>query len=532
VNNGSNYTLYQEFVTEGDIQELNITWKQSPYGFNATSYNYRTERTVISTTLRASLVFWDIQVWPDDGAYTVTASNECGASNESVLRLHVVETCFKYPKPEPVRQHNTTVLAEPEIQGAVQLTATFHGPNSGDYRTEWKEDDSVVCTEYSNIPLHFRCNQSVMFLVHCMFVANLWILSPSYTSSGQYSVYSIYSDGTSSNSTIDLHIVRQPHVVSCTTGPPRADRKGCAQFVCQVSNYSEFVRVSVVENDKKQYNKSTEDLSFGCEAGVVNLPATCTVNISTSSLPSGKREYRLCAGYNGSVAHAPPPKCSDNIKITVSGNSGSENLRNDSIAGGSVVVVALLLLVISVAACVVYRRRNASVSWGSAVQTGPGTPLLHSTEQEPYLKTTSPKKPRTRTQEYDDITETDHQPSGDNTNTIVQSPGGRPTTPLWKTVRGGPLQREELVHVAKAVRHWACLARYLGLPEPVIVAISEDHRGNYEEQKFQMLLKWYTQQPKPPSKQALVRIVEEKMRDPVLTQDIVNILGTDQALSV
>ena len=59
------------------------------------------------------------------------------------------------------------------------------------------------------------------------------------------------------------------------------------------------------------------------------------------------------------------------------------------------------------------------------------------------------------------------------------------------------------------------------------MAISENYRGDYEEQKFQMLLTWHQQQPTPPTRQSLVRIIEEKMGTE-LTQDIVNIVGTEQ----
>ena len=97
---------------------------------------------------------------------------------------------------------------------------------------------------------------------------------------------------------------------------------------------------------------------------------------------------------------------------------------------------------------------------------------------------------------------------------------------MWKNVRSGPLERGELVHIAKAIRRWSVLARYLGLTEPDIIAIEENHVHNYEEQKYQMLLKWYQQQKPPPTRQSLVRIIEEKMKDSRLAQDIVNIVGT------
>ena len=93
-------------------------------------------------------------------------------------------------------------------------------------------------------------------------------------------------------------------------------------------------------------------------------------------------------------------------------------------------------------------------------------------------------------------------------------------------VRSGPLEREELVHIAKAIPRWPVLARYLGLTEPVIAAIEENHVHDYDEQKYQMFLKWYQQQKTPPTRQSLVRIIEEKMKDSALAQDIVNIVGT------
>ena len=96
--------------------------------------------------------------------------------------------------------------------------------------------------------------------------------------------------------------------------------------------------------------------------------------------------------------------------------------------------------------------------------------------------------------------------------------------PLWKRVCPGELERGELVHIARAIPRWSSLARYLGLSDPDIVAISENHKGDYEEQRYQMLLKWYQQQATPPTRQALVRVIEEEMGTK-LAQDIVNIVG-------
>lgn len=49
---------------------------------------------------------------------------------------------------------------------------------------------------------------------------------------------------------------------------------------------------------------------------------------------------------------------------------------------------------------------------------------------------------------------------------------------------------------------------------------------DYEEQKVQMLLKWFQQQPAPPTRRNFVRIVEERMKDSVLAQNMVNTIHT------
>ena len=117
-------------------------------------------------------------------------------------------------------------------------------------------------------------------------------------------------------------IVRQPQVQSCSSGALRTNSKGHAEFQCQLSNYSDYVQVVVVEDNRREYNESTRNLSFSCEAHVQDRSqATCTVTIS-SSAHSGKRDYQLCAGYNDSVASTTPLQCSDTITVTFSGTSG------------------------------------------------------------------------------------------------------------------------------------------------------------------------------------------------------------------
>ena len=340
VRNGTNYTIYQEFVTDGNIQDLNITWTRIPYPLDPTTHNFRIENTIHdSRVLKASLVLWNIQVVPGKGKYTVTASNECGVSNKTVFSLDVDSTCTQYSKPQPIILQNSTAVAEPNVGVFLQLTATFRGASDGDYAALWMLEDSEICLEQSDDNKNFNCDRTV--LGACWFQANLWMLSPSSASSGQYSVFAIDGDDRGNSSIINLSkltvflflsdslyfslcvsgIVRQPQVQSCTSGSLKTDSKGHAGFQCQLSNYSDYVQVVVVEDDRTEYNESTQGVLFGCEAHAQDRSqATCTVSIS-SSLHSGKRDYQLCAGYNDSVVHQTPLQCSDTITVTFSGTS-------------------------------------------------------------------------------------------------------------------------------------------------------------------------------------------------------------------
>ena len=95
---------------------------------------------------------------------------------------------------------------------------------------------------------------------------------------------------------------------------------------------------------------------------------------------------------------------------------------------------------------------------------------------------------------------------------------------LWKTVRSGALEREELVQIATVINQWPTLASHLGISESTIDSIR--HSYDYEEQKYQVLVNWYQQQNPPPTPQSLVRIIEEEMKDSVLAQDVVNSVGS------
>ena len=114
-----------------------------------------------------------------------------------------------------------------------------------------------------------------------------------------------------------VDISRKPWIKFCTPGQLTGDNDvENSRFSCQISNYSDYVHVVVVENNRREYNESTQNLSFSCEAHAQDrLQATCTVTISPSA-HSGKRDYQLCAGYNDSVASTTPKfHCSDRITL-------------------------------------------------------------------------------------------------------------------------------------------------------------------------------------------------------------------------
>ena len=202
VGNGSNYTLYQEFVTDGDVHNLNITWHRIPSPLDPSTDSFRVENHFIdSMTVNASLFLWNIQLTPDDGKYTVIASNDCGMSNQSVFRLHV-DICEQYEKPQPQTRHNIMVVAELELPNPLKLMVKFRGASDGIFQTDWNFGDSD-CLEYGKHTSKFSCNRTVM--VACYFAANLWITNATYTDSDLYIVHALDDDGDKSNaSTIDL----------------------------------------------------------------------------------------------------------------------------------------------------------------------------------------------------------------------------------------------------------------------------------------------------------------------------------------
>ena len=108
---------------------------------------------------------------------------------------------------------------------------------------------------------------------------------------------------------------------------------------------------------------------------------------------------------------------------------------------------------------------------------------------------------------------------------VVQNRSSQDTV-LWKTVHSKVLERGDLVHIASVLDHqWPVLAWCLGVSETTIATIRQNYALDHEEQKFQMMLRWFQDQSTPPTGQGLVRIIEEHLKDVTLAQDVVNILG-------
>ena len=107
--NGSNYTIYQEFVTEGTVCDLNIMWGRIPSSLASSNGSFRVENQIVNnSTLNASLTLWNIQPFPDEGNYTVVASNNC-TSNGTYFILQV-NICEPNKLPEPVIKYNIRVI--------------------------------------------------------------------------------------------------------------------------------------------------------------------------------------------------------------------------------------------------------------------------------------------------------------------------------------------------------------------------------------------------------------------------------------
>ena len=198
VNDGSNYTLYQEFVTEGNVGDLNITWTRAP-PLDPPTDVFRTEKHVINNrTLHASLILFNIQ---ENGRYTVTASNGCGMSNSTVFRMQV-HYCSEYDVPEPLTEYNLMVIPEPELPNVLHLYVRFLGSSYGDYQTIWHFEDAS-CLEYAPHTSHMSCNRTT--LQHCRFEAHLWIANVTKENSDSFTVQGVDDDFDMGNSsTIEL----------------------------------------------------------------------------------------------------------------------------------------------------------------------------------------------------------------------------------------------------------------------------------------------------------------------------------------
>lgn len=95
---------------------------------------------------------------------------------------------------------------------------------------------------------------------------------------------------------------------------------------------------------------------------------------------------------------------------------------------------------------------------------------------------------------------------------------------VWKSTNSSKLLKlDDLLPISKVISHWKELARHLGLSKADIVTIQHNNSHDYEEQKYQMLRKWFEQKPTPPSRQSLIKTIEEKMKDCELAGEVASV---------
>ena len=199
--NGSNYTLYQEFVTEGNVHNLNIMWSRIPYSLEYSNGSYRLDDDVINnTTLNASLTLWNIQFFPDYGNYTVEASNNC-TSNKTHFFLDI-DVCEPDKLPQPITQRNVTVIAEPALPNPLNLVVKFNGTSEAIFAPTYWSFGYQACLESGSQHSKFSCNRTVTG--QCSFVANLWIPDATYVNAGLYTVQALRDAEHTNASTVDL----------------------------------------------------------------------------------------------------------------------------------------------------------------------------------------------------------------------------------------------------------------------------------------------------------------------------------------
>ena len=204
---GWNVTFYQIFYTAGLVNKLNISWVRHPGSLSLSAGHYITSEIILNDhKLNASLTIFNAQPYPDEGVYNVTASSDC-TSNTTVFYLQMY-ICNVTAVPEPLEQHNVTVIPEITLSSELHLRIPFHGaPNPGWSDTNWMYGNSVFCIEdsYPPNPMIY-CNRTRVASANCTFTADLWISKPSHANSGTYTVNAISTIGQppSNNATIDL----------------------------------------------------------------------------------------------------------------------------------------------------------------------------------------------------------------------------------------------------------------------------------------------------------------------------------------
>lgn len=198
---GENVTIYRVFITDGNLNGLNITWTRVPSALSYSAGRYKTNTTFTDNRANASIVLWNLMLVPDIGRYTVTACSNC-TCNETTFELQIWP-CDPDKLPQPLQLYNTLLIAEPSLSGPLPMYVKFHGisTNSFQFPIDWTYNGKDICYQDSTAhdTANFSCNSTN--LGNCTFITNFYIYHPSHANSGNYTVQAIGS-GVSSRKAI------------------------------------------------------------------------------------------------------------------------------------------------------------------------------------------------------------------------------------------------------------------------------------------------------------------------------------------
>jgi hypothetical protein len=199
---GGNVTMYRVFHTLGNPPRVNITWVREPSSLSLSNGRYQINNSLSKGTIRASIMVWDLMLFPDVGSYTVTVCSNC-TCNKTTFVLQLFK-CDPTALPEPVTQYENINITD-SFSKVLYLYSIFNGStNTFFYNTDWTHDGKDLCFEGATKQSSalFTCNRTI--LGDCLFSANLYINGYTIKNSGNYTVQAIGGGSASRNSTIHV----------------------------------------------------------------------------------------------------------------------------------------------------------------------------------------------------------------------------------------------------------------------------------------------------------------------------------------